>query len=373
MKLRIVVSGMVAGDPHHGGATWAVLQYVLGLRKLGHDVWIVEPVAQRPSESVVRYFESVRDAYGLTGRAALVVAGTDEVIGTSATRLQQLAGDADVLIDIAGMLINEPISERIPTRVYLDLDPGFTQLWHDAASIDMRLEGHTHFVTVGLGIGADSPVSTCGRSWFTTVPPVVLERWPVTGTIVHDAFTTVANWRAYGSVEHEGVFYGQKAHSLRQLVDIPLRIDESFVLALGIHADERPDRELLAANRWQIIDPLVAAGSPETYRAFVSGSKAEIGIAKSGYVVSRSGWFSDRSACYLASGRPVVAQDTGFSRYLPTGDGLLAFDDAAGATACIEAVRANYAGHARSARAFADAHFNSDVVLTRLLESVGAC
>jgi hypothetical protein len=370
VTLRIVVSGMVAGDPHHGGATWAVLQYLLGLRRLGHDVWLVEPVAERPSQQVLQYFEAVCRDYGLADQAALVVAGTNEVFGTTESRLRRIAGDADVLLDIAGMLVDAPVSERIPTRVYLDLDPGFTQLWHDVAGIDMRFEGHSHFVTVGLGIGAYSSAPTCGRRWLTTVPPVVLECWPVAVNIVHDAFTTVANWRAYGSVEHDGVLYGQKAHSLRRLVEIPMRTDEEFVLALGIHPDETRDHEMLAAHRWQIIDPQEVTGSPAAYRSFVRGSKAEIGIAKSGYVLSRSGWFSDRSACYLAAGRPVVAQDTGFSSYLPTGDGLLAFDDVESATACIEDVRADYARHARSARAFAEAHLDSDHVLRTLLESV---
>ena len=182
--------------------------------------------------------------------------------------------------------------------------------------------------------------------------------------------TTVANWRAYGSVHHGGVLYGQKAHSLRALIDLPDHTDETLLLALDIHPDERADVQALADHGWRRTDPRAAAGTPRRYQAFVRGSKAELGIAKSGYVLSHSAWFSDRSACYLASGRPVVAQDTGFSRHLPTGRGLFAFHDTDGARAAIDAINRDYEGNSRAARAIAELHFDSDRVLTTLLEQV---
>jgi glycosyltransferase involved in cell wall biosynthesis len=141
---------------------------------------------------------------------------------------------------------------------------------------------------------------------------------------------------------------------------------------MKVHPDERPDLASLAENGWELVDPNVVAATPHAYRAFIQGSRAEIGIAKSGYVVSRCGWFSDRSACYLASGRPVVAQDTGFSQFIPTGEGLFAFDDEDGALAAIEAVRRDYARHSRAARQLAEEHLDSDRVLARLLGCVGA-
>jgi hypothetical protein len=371
-KLTILVSGMLAGTPGQGGATWAVLQYLLGLARLGHDVCLVEPVAAAPDRRVVGYFRRVVAQFGLEGRAALLVSGSRRTVGLSYERVREVAARAAVLVNVSGMLADEALLAPIPRRVYLDLDPAFVQLWH-TQGIDMRFAGHTHFVTVGRAIGQpDCPVPTCGIDWITTAQPVVLERWPVAPRIVRGAFTTVANWRGYGSVEYDGVFYGQKAHSLRSLIALPTRTAERFVLALNIHPDERRDLEALAANGWRLVDPARVAGTPEAYRRFVGGSRAELGIAKSGYVAARCGWFSDRSVCYLASGRPVIAQDTGFGRFLAIGEGLFAFGTTDEVLAAAEQLRRDYDRHARAARALAETCFDSDRVLGRLLQEVGA-
>jgi hypothetical protein len=271
------------------------------------------------------------------------------------------------------MLADEELKGRIPLRVYLDLDPVFNQLWHAAEGIDVRFEGHTHFVTVGLNVGQPGCiVPTCGRVWTTTLQPVVLEEWPRAREIEFDALTTIANWRGYGSVEFGGVFYGQKAHSLRQFMSLPTLTTEKFVLALAIHADETKDLAALEMNGWRLLNPQSVTHTPDAYRRFIQGSKAEFGIAKSGYAAARSGWFSDRSVCYLASGRPVVTQETGWSRVLPTGDGLFAFETCEDVLASIEALNQNYARHSQAARDVAVEYFASDRVLRRLLREVGA-
>jgi hypothetical protein len=271
------------------------------------------------------------------------------------------------------MLTDPELIGPIPRRVYLDLDPGFVQLWHAVQGIDMRFAGHTHFVTIGLAIGhADCSVPTCGLPWITTPQPIVLEHWPVAGAVTRDAFTTIGNWRGYGSVEHGGVSYGQKAHSLRPLIELPLLTPQRFELALGIHSDETNDLAALAANGWILLDPAEVAGTPDRYRRFVQESKAEFGIAKSGYVASRCGWFSDRSLCYLASGRPVLAQDTGFGRWLPVGEGVLSFSTLDEAVAGADAIAADYPRHAGAARRIAEQFFDSDIVLSRLLDRIGA-
>jgi hypothetical protein len=203
---------------------------------------------------------------------------------------------------------------------------------------------------------------------------VVLERWPAVGPdgpVRWDALTTVANWRGYGSIEHGGVHYGQKAHSLRRLIDLPRLTRERFTLALSIHPQEVKDVEALSSNGWQRVDPADVAATPGQYQSFVQGSRAEFGLAKSGYVASRCGWFSDRSACYLASGRPVVAQDTGFTRHLPTGEGLFAFNTVDDAAAAIEVMNGDYPRHCRAARALAEEYFGSDKVLGTLLRRIG--
>jgi hypothetical protein len=375
-KLRILVSGMIAGVPDQGGAVWAVLQYLLGFRRLGHDVVFVEPCKPESAgpdgrledSASARYFHQVVQRFGLEDSSALLVAGTRETVGLPYERLATLAAGADLLVNISGMLVEPELTEPVPVRVYHDLDPAFAQLWH-AQGIDMGFDRHTHFVTVGLAIGdPESRVPTGGRTWIPTLQPVVLEHWPRANGIEHDALTTVANWRGYGSVEHEGVHYGQKAHSLRPLIELPHRLPGDVLLALAIHPEEKPDLALLDDNGWHRVPATEVAGTPDQYAAFVRGSRAELGIAKSGYVLSRCAWFSDRSAVYLASGRPVIAQDTGFSRFLETGEGLFAFDTIDDVVTAAEELERDYERHSAAARAIAEEQFESDRVLRRLLE-----
>jgi hypothetical protein len=368
--VRVLVAGMLAGDPGQGGATWAVLQYALGLRRLGHDVWLVEPIDALTREREAYFGEVVR-AFGLAGRAALLVEATQETAGVSYGDLRAASADADLLLNLSGILRDESLLDAIPARVYVDLDPAFNQLWHEVEGIDRGFDGHTRHVTVGLAVGEpDCPVPTCGRHWIPTVPPVVLEHWPPGTAVRHDGFTTVGNWRGYGSIDYDGLRYGQRAHSFRELVELPALCDERFLPALAIDAGEERDLAALDAHGWRRLDPGSVAGDPGAYRRFLRGSKAELGVAKSGYVLSRCGWFSDRSACYLAAGRPVLAQDTGFARRLPTGDGLFAYSTVDDALAAIETIRTDYRRQRRRARELAEELFDSDRVLTRLLEAV---
>jgi hypothetical protein len=381
--LTILFSGMIASDPHQGGATWAVLQYVLGLQRLGHTVYFVEPIKRRsiqPADTPLAasnnaaYFTHVVESFSLQHRAALLADDDRTTVGMDYRQLVEIASRAHILINVSGMLTDRELIERIPVRVYLDLDPAFVQMWQAVQGVDMRFAAHTHFVTVGMAIGTPTcTVPTCGRDWITTLQPIVLEHWPAIGPAkpAHDAWTTIANFRGYGSIEHEGVHYGQKAHSLRVLFDLPRRTREKLLLALAIHPAEVTDLAALHANGWQLIDPAAITQTPDSYRSFIQQSKGEFGVAKSGYVASRCGWFSDRSVCYLASGRPVVAQETGFSAFLPTGRGLLSFRDVDTASAAMEATARDYAAHCAAARALAETHFDSDRVLSRLLQRLG--
>ena len=380
-ELTIVVSGMLAADSGQGGASWAVLQYILGLRRLGHRVLFVEPLDERLLEPAsgrledsvpAAYFRRVARDFGLAATSALLRRGTRETVGLPYDQLREVARRADVVINISGLLDDEELLASAPIRVYVDLDPAFNQVWHGVEGIDVGFPGHTHFVTVGRAIGEpDCAVPTCGLRWIATVPPVVMDRWPRAERISRDALTTVANWRGYGSVEYQGVFFGQKAHSLRRFFELPKVTDEPLALALAIHPDERPDLDALERNGWKLLDPSEVAATPAAYGDFVRGSKAEFGIAKDGYVASRCGWFSDRSACYLASGRPVIAQDTGFSRFLPTGEGLFSFETVDDVLTAIERLRADYTRHSRAARSLAEEHFDSAAVLSELLRNVG--
>src|SRR4051812_28310618 len=278
-KLKIVFSGMIAADPHQGGATWAVLQYVLGLKELGHEILLVEPISAssvRPNNvsfaesENARYFQNVLSEFSLEESAALLHSETRETIGLPYDALEAFSQGADVLINISGMLTDKALISRIPVRVYLDLDPGFNQLWHATQGVDMRFDGHTHFVTVGLAIGTDScDVPLCGRNWITTLQPIVLSQWPRGEEITYNALTTVGNWRGYGSIEHGGKFYGQKAHSFREFRALPRMVDERFVVALAIHADESADIQAMAENGWDLVSSCEVAGTPSRYRDFI--------------------------------------------------------------------------------------------------------
>jgi hypothetical protein len=359
-----------------------VLQYVLGLQKLGHKVVVVEPIAVksfRPADCPLKesvnaaYFRQVAADFALTKSAALLLENSRQTVGLPYDELRSFASQADVLINVSGMLMDRELIDNIPIKAYLDLDPVFIQLWQSACGIDMRFEGHTHFVTVGLALGTHScRVPTCGKKWMHTFQPILLEYWPRSREIRYNGLTTVGNWRGYGSIEYKGEFYGQKAHSLRELIALPRQTDEKFFLALAIHQDETQDLHNLSRNGWKLLDPRKVAGSPATYREFIQQSKAELGIAKSGYVRSWCGWFSDRSVCYLASGRPVVAQNTGFSEHLPTGNGLFAFRSVDDAVRCIKAMNHDYEHHSEAARRLAEEYFCSGRVLTVLLQRLGA-
>jgi hypothetical protein len=367
-RLRIVVSGTVAAAADQGGAAWAVAQWVLGLRRLGHDAVLIEQVPADRFAAAAPRFSALTEEFGLDGHGAIVTDDGSTTAGMTRSALTRTVSGADLLLNISGLLTDPELLAACGRRAFLDLDPAFTQLWHDAEHVDMGFDRHDRFVTIGQRIGQpDCPIPTCGRDWVTTPQPIVLERWPLASAGADWGMTTVGHWRSYGSIHHAGVHYGQKAHSVRALIDLPGRCPEPLQPALAIHPDERDDLAALRRHGWRLTDPRAVAATPAAYRDFIGRSWAELGVAKLGYAASRCGWFSDRSVCYLACGRPVVAQDTGFGSWLSTGAGLFAFTTADQAAAAIDSVRSDYGAHRRAARALAEDVFDSDRVLEELL------
>lgn len=381
--LNIVVSGGVAGVPGQAGIAWVMLQYLLGLRRLGHGVFFIDPLAAEAltpqgtsldASANAASFHRLMTEFAFDDASSLVMTdGSHATVGHPYAVVKEAISQCDILFDISGKLRDPDLLAAARRAVYLDIDPAFTQLWQHAQGIDMGFGGHSDFVTVGLNIGQpDCPVPTLGLNWVPTLQPVVLERWPAAPARKDGALTTIANWRGYGSIEYEGVFYGQKVHALRELITLPTLTPEVFELALFIDEGEVKDLAALAANRWRIVKPDDVTGTPTAYQTFIHNSKAEFGFAKTGYTASRCGWFSDRSICYLASGRPVIAQDTGFGRVLPTGRGLLTFSTIPDVLEAVDSMNQDYEGHSRAARALAEDHFDSDRVLSRLLGRLGA-
>lgn len=364
----IVVCGSVAQKPTQGGHTWAILQYVLGFKRLGWDVLFLD----RREGANIEFFLDLAEGFGLSGAFALCDAGGRPFIGLSRQQVVERVKRAALLLNINGFLRDEEILGAARRRAFLDIDPGFGQMWH-CLGLDDPFRGHDCHVTIGENVGRpDCVVPRCGFDWITTRPPAVLEHWRPVADPVGGWFTSVASWRgAYGPVEYEGKTYGLRAHEFRRFVELPLLTDQRFQLALDIHPADARDVELLGKNRWTLVDPTVAVGDPRAYHAYIQRSKAEFMVAKNMYVQSRSGWFSDRSICYLASGKPVLAQDTGIAGLYPTGEGLLTFNTLEEAAAGVEAISRDYGRHARAARAMAEEYFDSDKVLARLLAKLG--
>ena len=382
----VLLGGSVAQRPGSGGHTWVFLQYLLGLRGLGLEPVLVDWLeadmcrdrAGGPSDVEgswnVAYLADVMERFGLSKSWALLHDGGRSVLGIGDAALERALSSAALLLNVNGFVNHERVLDQVPVRAYLDIDPGFGQMWR-ALDLHDPFAGHDAFVTIGERIGRpDCTIPTNGLDWITTPQPVVLDEWPAQPSqeAATGAFTSVASWRGpFAPIEYEGVTYGLRVHEFRRFADLPGRTRERLEVALDIHEAETADLELLRANGWRLADPAVEAADPWAYRDYVQRSKGELMIAKNMYVASRSGWLSDRSICYLASGRPVVAQDTGVAELYPVGEGLLTFDDPDGAAAALDGVAGDYARHSRAARELAEEHFESGRVLRRLLGRLG--
>ncbi len=365
-----IVSGAVANKSGNGGATWTRISWVLGLRRLGFDVHFVEQLTPSCDAGAAPYFDSVMAEFGLAGSSTLLSPAGVPVTGLSVAELSELAAEAALLVNISGHLALPQVKDRVGTRVYIDLDPGFTQIWQGTGS---RLQGHDHFFTVGENVGTHGClVPTAGIRWRPIRQPVVLDEWPAVAPTAFDRFTSVSSWRGpYGPVDHGGRTYGVKAHEFRRFFALPGHVPAAFELALDIHPADGKDRAALQEHGWRLTDPGDAAGSPAAFRDYVQGSGAEFSVAQGIYVHTGSGWVSDRSVRYLASGRPTLVQDTGFGRTYPVGDGLVAFSTLDEAVTGAEAILGDYERHCRAARSLAEEWFDSDRVLSGLCEEVG--
>jgi len=381
--MRIMVAGVISLSPYAPGFAWNFLQLAVGLQKLGHDVYYVEDVepawcvdaAGRPcplEASVNRsMFQSTMEYFGFGERACQIYDRGKASFGLPLATLENIARDTDLLLNVAGHLKTESILERARRRAYLDQDPVYTQLWSAAYGKDLNFASHEVFLTVGLNIGTpSSPIPDCGLVWHHMLPAVVPEYWEVAVNPGCVAFTTVASWTGFGDVCYRGEQYQSKREEFVRFAPLPRLVRQPLELALRRHRDDDGAVALLRANHWQITE---ATGITDlaSYRRYIARSRAELGVAKNAYVKGRSGWFSDRSAHYLVSGRPVLAQATGFEQHVPTGRGLLAFSTLEDAATGIEAINRDYAAHCRAARALADEYLDYRRVLPALLEACG--
>lgn len=381
----IIVSGAIANKHLQGGEAWVRLSWTLGFKRLGFQVYFLEQIGREScvdaagqvapfadSENLA-YFKRVIEHFGLAGAAALVYEQGEQAYGASYAELLDIAAAADLLINISGHLSLAPLLRRLRRKAYIDIDPGFTQFWHADPSTAFRLGGHDFYFTIGENIGAaDCSIPTGDIRWRHVRQPVVLDEWPVARNGAGLRFTTIANWRGpFGVVQFGDKRFGLKVHEFRKFVELPRRSSQKFEIALNIHPADGRDLHMLREHGWEIVDPLAVAGDPQSFRRYTQASGAEFSVAQGIYVDTNSGWFSDRTVRYLAAGKPALVQETGFSRNLPVGEGLLAFRNLDEAVAGAERIARDYESHCRAARALAQEHFASAKVLGRLIDEIG--
>jgi hypothetical protein len=367
----ILVSGALASRPHNAGGAWVRLSWIIGLAELGCDVWFVEEV-NGASQEAIAWFESVAERFGLTDRCALINRSGRVVAGRDQSAVMDYARDCDLLVNISGNLRSATILSLCRRRAFVDLDPGYTQYWMESG-IDVGANDHDVYFTVAERLGkAGCGLPTAGVDWMTVRQPVVLSAWPFVADTAPSRFTTITTWRTpFGPLEIGGVSFGMKAHEFRKLASLPSLVEASFEIATDIHSSDDADRRLLEAGGWIVVNPNVIAPDPELFRTYIQESAAEISPVQPVHAATRSGWFSDRSTRYLASGRPVLVQDTGLSELLPIGQGLVTFTSLDEASSGAQAILADYASHASAARQIAVEVFGSNRVLPEFLVRAG--
>jgi GT2 family glycosyltransferase len=383
---KLVLLGMMTRIPV-AGVIWQTIHYLIGFQRLGYDVFYVETHARTPamlmkreeddsSAKAAAFIDGVMRRFDLGDRWAFNALHADgRCYGMSRAELQKLYGSAEILINLHGG--TEPLPELAETGrlVYLETDPVQLQveLYQNLQQTIDFLEPHCAFFTFADNYGnPDCKLPAQDRFEFhSTRQPVVMEFWQGRDAGPGEAFTTIGNWRQpWREITLDGEVYSwSKHHEFLKFLDVPERTGQAFELALSSYEEE--DQRLLEGHGWRVRHALDFSTDTDRYRSYIAGSRGEFTVAKDQNVRLRSGWFSDRSATYLAAGRPVISQETGFSNVLPSGEGLFGFASTDEAVAAIDAVSSDYERHRRAATAIARDCFNYDVVLKRLLDQVG--
>lgn len=383
--LKLVVLGMMGRAPF-GGQTWLYLNWLCGLSKLGHDVyyleddtvWPYDPDANCVTDDcgyAIRHIAKSMERIGLPERWAFRLADRAEACwGMSSAEIDELYRSCDALLNVVGATDLREEHLLAPLRVYVQTDPVTAELrlaGGDAHTAE-AFGNHQVLATYGENYGApDCRVPLNGRSYVPTRQPVDLDLWPMTFTPGARYFTTIGNYRQEGSdVEWDGELYRwSKHHEWERFLELPRRSSQPFELAMM--PDDAGDRERLLASGWRLVSPFRLSLDPfEAYPRYIRRSRAEFTVAKDQNVRLRSGWFSERAVCYLASGKPVVTQDTGFSNALPTGEGLFAVQDLEEAAEAVQRINADYRRHCEAARAIAQECFEATAVARRLLAAL---
>jgi len=385
-KLRVVILGIMGRSPF-GGQSWLYLNWLRGFARLGHEVWYVEDDVVWPYDPeqnavtddcsyAVRHLARCLERIGLSEQWAMRFMGSEDTCwGLSAQALNELYRSCDVLLNISGATDLYDWHLEAPFRVYVQTDPVISelQLANDDEHTRIAFANHHTIVSYGENYGApDCGVPLNGIKYGKTRQPIDLDLWPMAYDPVAPYFTTIGNYRHTGNdVTYRGETYRWSKHyEWEKFIALPQQCPQPFELAMM--CQDPQDAKLLETHGWNVVSPFaMSLDIFGTYQAYIRQSRAEFTVAKDQNVRLRSGWFSERDACYLASGKPVVAQDTGFGNIIPTGEGLFAFTTTAEALAAIETINADYQRHCKAARALAEEYFATQKVAARLLTDLG--
>ncbi|QSR88024.1 hypothetical protein IT6_06375 [Methylacidiphilum caldifontis] len=379
MANKVVVGCRIGGYPFYSvGIHFVFLHWACGFRKLGWEVGLLEELSlkdlpqsktlgrDQTLQLCLKEWESVLCRFGFEDHSALFIDGST----THLEKFLLFAKESRFLLNISGLIRNRSLLSLFKKKVYLDLDPGFTQIWAKGYGCDMNLEGHDLYFSVGLTLKEDNvKVPFTGIKWHPTFPPVCLEWWPKKEGGME--WSTITHWCGYPEVKWAGKTYGNKAAEFDKFIDLPLRYKgrSRFQIASDLQDDHEIRKRFLSKN-WDMISSFSIAADFDKYRNFIGQSRGEFSVVKSGYRQSESGWFSDRTVCYLAMGKPAVIQDTGWSKIIPTGEGLFSFNSLDEAIEAINKIEQDYSFHSMKAHHLAETLFDCKKVAWNVVEQL---
>ena len=372
MSIRVCLCGNTIGYPEGGGHFWVYLNWALGFRAAGAEVIWMEPIHLRKTqEQIDQQAAILRGASQSSGwiKRRFCVASTERMKNRSQGHPSlEAAADADLLFNLEYGL--NPIAlKRFRRSALLDIDPGMTQIWISRGEV--KVSPHDHYFTIGETVGQPGTrIPATEMKWHYTPPAIALAEWPVIASAPDAPFTAISQWRAgEWMADEKGEWYqNDKRSAYEPYFDLPRHTSQPIELAICID-DKEPDHPDLLGRGWRIRRSEEVSSSPEAYRQYIQQSRGEFGCAKRAYVKLQTAWISDRTLCYLASGKPAVVQNTGPSRFLPDREGILRFNNPTEAAACLEDAAANYDRHSRAARALAEEHFDAAKVAKKVLET----
>lgn len=373
--MQILIGAVSSINPASAGNRVNWVNWVKGLQLLGHHVIFIEQFniergdgCSLKDSTYANSFFNVMGRYGLANSCCLLSSDSTQSIGIELSELTKVARNSDLLLNFSGCINSDLVLDNTKICAYLDTDPVFTQLWDSAYNIDIGLRKHNKWLSVGLNIGTPySPIPDCGLEWLPVGRPMVLDLFNPT-TEGGQTLTTVAAWKVFGDLCHQGIWYRSKAYEFQKFIDLPRQTAQPIEIVLREDWGETSIYNILKERGWIIRDGSASVGANlDSYLDFIRNSRADLGIAKHAYVKACSGWFSDRAAHYLASGRPVLHQATGFERNYPVGEGILIFSDLESLVHSIESLNDDYSRHCKASIEFAAEYLDYKKVIPPVL------